>query len=219
VALAFLAIAKEEAEMELKQMKRARVFDEDGNEVDDRICPPGGRVSVPFQFMDSRSVHVQLHRPGYVQRALSDGFEATTGNQRAQTAAEAARTAWINRVSNQWRQAWQQMPPPGAHKAKPGLISSADTEDNAEGVSTTSENLPEDIATMPISEQLRYCRAYNQHMEENPDATEADCDEAGRTALAGHGDSVADAAAHLERVRQEIDIAQRRRLENAWRQR
>jgi hypothetical protein len=32
-------------------------------------------------------------------------------------------------------------------------------------------------------------------MEENPDATEADCDKAGRTALAGHGDSVADAAA------------------------
>ena len=79
-------------------------------EPDDGIVPDGGRVSVPFQFMDARSAHVArafsdgvLHKPGYAESVMGDGFAATNSHERSQSAAEAARQDWINRISNQWR--------------------------------------------------------------------------------------------------------------------
>src|SRR5262245_3244194 len=109
----------------------AFIIDRNGRRIepDDGVVPDGGRVVVAPQFMDARTVHPQrafsdgvLHRPGFVQQALGDDFAATTSNQTSQSASEAARQDYINRISNQWRQTWQAMPA-SAHKPKPGLAS------------------------------------------------------------------------------------------------
>lgn len=84
-----------------------------------------------------------------------------------------------------------------------------DTDDNAEGVSTTA-NLPEEL---PLAQQHAYCEAYNKYMEENPDADEEDCDQAGRAALPG-GDSANHEAIRIAAQQRYAD-----RIANAWRQR
>src|SRR5262245_66578013 len=108
-------------------MPPAIVIDRYGRRIepDDGVVPDGGRVVVAMPFMDARSAHVArafgdgvLHRPGFVQQALGDDFAATVSNQLSQSASEAARADYINRISNQWKQTWQQMPP-SAHKPKP----------------------------------------------------------------------------------------------------
>jgi hypothetical protein len=230
----------------------ATIFDRYGRRIADRIVPDGGRVSVPLPFRDARAVHTQrafmhdaeprvMHRPGFVQSVIGDGFAATTSNQRSQSASEAARQDYINRISNQWRQTWQAMPQ-GAHKPKPGLASydpddAADsddpserayqrmearladawrnTDDNAEGVAVMSEDLPDDIQQLPLVQQQGYCAAYNKHMEENPDADDADCDAAGRKTIAALGQD----SSVFEAIRTDAQRRYCERVANAWRTR
>ena len=225
-------------------MKRARVLDRYGRVVASDVCPPGGRVVVAMPFMDARSAHVGrafgdglLHRPGFAQQALiDDGFAATASNQRSQSASEAARQDYIERISNQWKQTWQQMPP-SAHKPKPGLASYdpgdcdpseaaylrmkarlqdayrrtvVGTDDNAEGMATP--DLPDDIAALPMTQQNAYCAAYNKHMEENPDADDEDLDQAGREAIAALGND----SSVFEAIRTDAQRRYAERITNAW---
>jgi hypothetical protein len=237
-------------------MPTATVFDRHGRRIVSRIVPDGGRVSVAMPFMDARAVQMQraflrdavLHRPGYAQSAIGDGFEATVSSQRSQSAAEIARQQWINRISNQYRQTWQAMPS-SAHKPKPGLgdeaedgdpserayerykqrLSTAwmpahddgyDVDDNAT-MGIQRADVPYDVAQMSLNRQNAYVEAWNAFVEQNPEGTEEEADEVAREAVEALGsqDSVADAAAHLERVRDRIHEATKRRLEGAWRQR
>jgi hypothetical protein len=62
--------------------------------------------------------------------------------------------------------------------------------------------------------QQAYVAAFNQHMEENPDADEEECDQAARTAL--EPQDSADAAANLEAVRAAYQADYVRRISNAW---
>jgi ribulose bisphosphate carboxylase small subunit len=71
-----------------------------------------------------------------------------------------------------------------------------------------------DLAQLPMAQQQAYCNAYNQHMEENPEADEEECDAAGRAAIEPR-DS-ADAAANLEAVRAAYQADYVRRISNAW---
>jgi hypothetical protein len=222
-----------------------------------RVVPDGGCVVVPLPFRDALSARTQrafgdglLHRPGFAQQALGDGFAATTSNERSQSASEAARQDYINRISNQWRQTWQQMPS-SAHKPKPGLASydpsaddgaaldpserayleckqglqdmwrgpvaddDTDTDDNATmGMVVGGSDLPDDIQQRPLAEQYAYVAAFNQHMEENPEADFAECDEAARAAIPRR-DSIEDA----EAIRQDAQRRYCERVANAWRTR
>jgi hypothetical protein len=180
-----------------------------------------------------------LHRPGFAQQALiDDGFAATASNQRSQSASEAARQDYIERISNQWKQTWQQMPP-SAHKPKPGLASydpSADSadpvdardayiarlsnawrtptrddyDDNAQGVALATA--PDDIQQRPLAEQYAYVNAFNQYMEENPDADDEECDQAGREAIAAVGQD----SSVFEAVRTGAQRRYAERITNAW---
>src|SRR6516165_4325580 len=93
-------------------MGRARMFDRHGNELDDRIriCPPGGHITVPPQFMDARTVYPQafgdglLHRPGYVQAALGDAADALDPTGKVvMTPGEEARQRYIIALNESWK--------------------------------------------------------------------------------------------------------------------
>ena len=137
--------------------------------------------------------------------------------------------------------------PPSAHKPTPGLgdavadgdpvewayrrrsawledawrgpASQVDDVDDMMGIQRA--DAPDDIQQMSLAAQTAYVSAFNQHMEENPDDGFAECDQAGRDAIEALGpqDSLADAVAHLERVRDAIHAEQKRKLSEAWRQR
>ena len=218
-------------------------------EPDDGIVPDGGRVVVPFQFMDSRSAPVRafsdglLHRPGYAAAALGDGFP--TNDERSQR----AREAWIKKMSEAWKgmaYAKQHRPRPGLpgaedsadldaserayqkHKAKLqdmwcGQAEAAqddDYDDNA-SMGIQRADAPDDIQQMSLARQNAYVEAFNRHMEESADDGFEEADQAAREAVEALGpqDSLADSAIHLERVRDRIHEAQKRRLSEAWRQR
>jgi hypothetical protein len=224
-------------------MPPAIVIDRYGRRIepDDGVVPDGGRVVVAMPFMDARSAHVArafgdglLHRPGFAQQALGDGFAATNSNERSQSASEAARENYVRRLSS----AWQGMPRT-ATKPRPGLASydpddsaqdgdaseaayvrmkqrlsdawRTPVDDNAEGVSTAGD-LPDDVAALPLAQQQAYCAAYNQHMEENPDADDADCDAAGREAIAALGQD----SSVFEAIRTDAQRRYAERMTNAW---
>jgi len=239
------------------------VYDRFGRRVRGTVCPPGGHVHVPPQFVDARSVQRTfrdaaprlLHRPGFVQQAFTgDGFEATVSNQRSQSDPEAARAAWIKEISNRWRQT-QQFMPPGSRKPKPGAtprytpnagvdaaeldpseaayeqykqrlgnmwrgtvdVTAAqddDYDDTDDIMGIQRADAPDDIQQLSLREQDAYVAAFNQHMEENPDADEEECDAAGRAAVEALGPQ--DAAADLEAVRDEYHAEYTRRISNAW---
>jgi hypothetical protein len=139
-------------------------------------------------------------RPGFVIAASDwrDGFEATTSNQVSQSASEVARQAYIERISNQWKQTAQALPR-SATKPRPGLAMYDPTGDNA-ATGVQSSDVPSDVAQMSMSAQQAYCRAYNTHMQENPDADDEECDAAGREAISGmdSAPSIADAEARRD---------------------
>jgi hypothetical protein len=229
------------------RMPPATVYDRLGRRIISRIVPDGGRVSVAMPFMDARSAHVHqrafsdvLHRPGYVESVVAgDAFAATTSNQRSQSEAEAARQDYINRISNQWKQTFQAMPP-SAHKPKPGLGDSAedgdpserayelmkqrlsdawrgpqnDVDDNAT-MGIQRADVPDDVAQLSLAEQNAYVSGWNRYVEQNPDADADAADEAGREAIAalGQEDSIADA----EMRRAAANAAYVRRISEAWR--
>jgi hypothetical protein len=126
-------------------------------------------------------------------RLSPGGLPRSTGSMDPETAYQ----QYKDRLSNAWRT--ERLPNNLSH----------DTEDNVEGASTS--DLPEDIAELPLEQQHAYCQAYNQYLEENPDADEEDCESAGREALGNRTDS-----ADYEEIR---TAAQRRyvqRITNAW---
>jgi cation transport regulator ChaB len=84
------------------------------------------------------------------------------------------------------------------------------TDDNAEGVSTS--DLPPDIAQLPLAQQHIYCAAYNQHMEENPDADDEECDQAGREAIAALGQD----SSVFEAIRADAHKRYCDRVRDAW---
>jgi hypothetical protein len=169
------------------------------------IVPDGGVLRVPVEFADSSSRRMArafrdaaprvLHRPGFVE-VSDDCYDA----------ADQARARKIAMQAEAWKtpQYARQM----SRKTKPGLAQhDVDEDDNAaEGM--FSSDVPDDVAEMSMAAQQAYCRGYNQHMQENPDADDEECDAAGREAIASMGQdskpSLADAAANLERIRDEI---------------
>jgi hypothetical protein len=96
------------------------------------------------------------------------------------------------RLSNAWR------------------TSTNDTDDNAEGMATP--DLPDDIAALPLAQQQAYCAAYNQHMEENPEADDEECDQAGREAIAALGQD----SSVFEAIRTDAQRRYAERITNAW---
>jgi hypothetical protein len=203
----------------------ATIIDRNGRRLHGRrIVPDGGRASVPLPFMDARSALVErafgdgpLHRPGFAKQALGDGFEATTSNQRSQSASEVARQDYINRISNQWRQTWQRMPP-SAHKPKPGLASydpgdaaGDDTDDNAT-MGITKADAPDDVQQMSLTQQNAYVSAFNQHAEENPEDGFDECDQAGREAIAALGQD----SSVFEAIRADAHKRYCDRVRDAW---
>ena len=121
-------------------------------------------------------------------------YDADDSADEASDPSEAAYLRAKRRLSDQWR----------------GPVDDAD--DNAQGMATP--DLPDDIAAVPMAQQLLYCEAYNRWMEEHPDDDDEACDAAGRAALEPR-DS-ADAAANLEAVRAAYHADYVRRISNAW---
>ena len=83
--------------MQRSRMPATIVVDRFGRRIepDDGVVPDGGRVVVPFRFMDARSAHVQrafgdglLHAPGCAAAALGDG----RGDDQQSTFAERGRS-------------------------------------------------------------------------------------------------------------------------------
>jgi hypothetical protein len=76
--------------------------------------------------------------------------------------------------------------------------------DNAEGMSLTT--LPSDIQKLSMTEQRLYVEAFNQHMEENPDADEAECDSVARGAIGdARRDELPSNVAHGPHLPNQID--------------
>ena len=181
---------------------RATVFDRYGRRLDpDEIeeVPDGGFVRVPMPFMDAMIARTNraFMRDSMNKPLVLDLMGAPAGHRPGYVVPtddeydDTARQRYIARLTNAWR---------------------TPVADNAEGV--VSSDLPDDIAALPMMQQQAYCNAYNQHMEENPEADEEECDAAGRGAIEPR-DS-ADAAAHLEAVRAAYQAEYVRRITNAW---
>jgi hypothetical protein len=165
------------------------------------------------------------HRPGYAVAAddwqeCDDALDPT--GKVVMTPGEQARQRYILRLNESWKTmayAKQHAPPPGlpsadsmdpedAYERYKARLSNAwrgPTHDNAEGANTA--DLPDDIVQLPMEQQQAYCNAYNQYMEENPDADEEECDAAGRAAI----DSV-----DYEAIRQDAQRRYADRIANAW---
>jgi hypothetical protein len=167
-----------------------------------RIVPDGATLHVPIPLMDARAVQRQraflrdaaLHKPGYAESVMGNGFGDSS---------ERAYEAYKARLADAWRTPMRD-----------------DYDDNTT-MGIQRADAPDDIQQMSLREQDVYVSAYNAFVEETPDGTEEGADEAARAAIEALGsqDSVEDAAAHLERVRDRIHEATKRRLEGAWRQR
>jgi hypothetical protein len=179
---------------------RATVFDRYGRRIeDDDVVPDGGFVRVPLPFMDALSVRTNraFLRDSVNKPLVLDLLGAPAGHRPGYVVPtddeydDTARQRYIQRLTNAWR---------------------TSTCDNAEGAN--SADLPADIAALPMMQQQAYCAAYNQYMEENPEADEEECDAAGRAAIEPR-DS-ADAAANLEAVRAAYQAEYVRRISNAW---
>jgi hypothetical protein len=166
------------------------------------------------------------HRSGYAVAAddwqeYDDALDPT--GQVVMTPGEQARQRYILRLSESWKtQAYAKQ-----HKPSPGLPSAdsedayerykwrlsnawRNTDDNAEGVSTSDP--PDDIAQLPMAQQQVYCNAYNQHMEENPESDEEECDQAGREAIAALGQNTS----VFEAIRTDAQRRYAERITNAW---
>ena len=98
-----------------------------------------------------------------------------------------------------------------------GRADAAQDDDDYDDNATTGiqrADAPDDIQQMSLREQDVYVSAYNAFVEQNPDGTAEEADEAARAALEPR-DS-ADAAANLEAVRAAYHADYVRRISNAW---
>jgi len=149
------------------------------------------------------------HRPGFAVAAAdwrgTDALDPT--GKVVMTPGERARQRWMLRLNESWKT--ENYARRLSRNTKPGLAQhdSGDAAedgdpserayqrykarlqdmwrgDNAEGVAVMGEDLPPDIAQLTMEQQQAYAEAYNQHLEENPDA---DAEERRRWPRGGRG--------------------------------
>ena len=162
----------------------AIVFDRNGRRiVGRRIVPDGGRVScraVHGCAQRSRSARIRrrravLHRPGFAAAALTTVSRPRPSNQTLATRARPREQDYIERISNQWRQTWQQMPPSGTSRARACGYDPSDAEDAdpserayiAEGPPLTTLAQPtcdDDPTTTPRAWRRLTCRTTSRQL-------------------------------------------------------
>jgi hypothetical protein len=158
----------------------------------DALDPTGEVVLTPGEEARRRyiaALNESWKTTGYAQRHRPSPGLASTDSAEPADAYE----RYKQRISNAWR------------------TPVADGDDNAEGAS--SADLPDDIARLPLDQQQAYCAAYNQHVEENPDAEDSECDRVGRQAITALGRRD---AATCELIRADAQRRYVQRITNAW---